>query len=336
MTSSPRVSVVIPTYQRRASVQRLLEALGQQTLAPDEYEALVVVDGSDDGTREMVADFAAPYRLQALWQPNRGRAAACNTGVQAASGDVVVLLDDDMEPTPDFLAAHLAAQADGAARGVFGAVPIRLDPGSPPVLRYIGAKFNRHLDKLAGPAYTLQPRDFYSGNFSIRRQTLLAVGGFDEAFRIYGNEDIELSLRLVKAGVTLIYSPHALAYQHYTKDLAGLARDHRAKGRTSVLLAAKHPAVAPHLRLGAYHQGPRWWRLVRAGLLRLGLLYPPTSDWVLGAVRRMERYQPARLDRLYDLVLDLCYWEGVQAARAEQAGQPDGGRAPRLARKAQP
>ena len=123
---TPRVSVVIPTYRRRASVERVLEALRRQTFSADLFETVVSVDGSEDGTRESVAAFPAPYALKGLWQANRGRAAACNAGVRAARGELIVLLDDDMEPAAEFLEAHVGAHATGATRGVLGAVPVAL------------------------------------------------------------------------------------------------------------------------------------------------------------------------------------------------------------------
>src|SRR5690349_14383580 len=100
MESCPRVSVVIPTYQRRLSVERTLQALSAQTMPADQFEVVVSIDGSMDGTREMLDACRTPYTLVAQWQRNRGRAAACNRGVALARGDVIVLLDDDMEPTP--------------------------------------------------------------------------------------------------------------------------------------------------------------------------------------------------------------------------------------------
>jgi glycosyltransferase involved in cell wall biosynthesis len=55
-----RISVVIPTYQRCASVRRALEALAHQTMPATEYEVIVPIDGSDDGTKEMIEGFRAP------------------------------------------------------------------------------------------------------------------------------------------------------------------------------------------------------------------------------------------------------------------------------------
>ena len=314
MTGPCLVSVVIPTYRRRASVQRALEALAQQTLSPSTFEVVVAIDGSDDGTREMVSEFSAPFALRALWQPNRGRASACNAGINAARGELLVLLDDDMEASPGFLAAHVATHPAGSRRGIMGAAPIAVGPASPPVVAYVGAKFNRHLEQLARPGYRRQVRDFYSGNFSIRRDVLLEVGAFDEDFTVYGNEDVELSLRLTAAGVDLAYHAGALAHQHYTKDFEGLARDTIAKGRTAVLLARKHPEVSPALRLSAYREGSRRWRFLRAVLLHLGWAWPGTATWTLRAVALLERFGSRRLDLAYTLVLDYCFWLGARSA----------------------
>ena len=113
MRADPTISVVIPTYQRRASLLRALAALSTQTIPPAEYEVVVAIDGSTDGTAGAVRSFPAPYRLRALEQPNRGRAAARNAGIGAAAGELIVFLDDDMD----------AAAADDMVRGRHGRGP---------------------------------------------------------------------------------------------------------------------------------------------------------------------------------------------------------------------
>jgi GT2 family glycosyltransferase len=323
MTAPYRVSVVIPTYQRCALVRRVLGSLASQTLPPDEYEVIVSIDGSEDGTQEMVANFPAPYKLQGIWQPNRGRAGACNAGIRMATGELLILLDDDMEPSLGFLAAHLRAHPDGTRRGVVGAVPISLDQSSSPVVNYIGAKFNGHLKNLAQPHYRFKLRDFYSGNFSIRREVLLEVGAFDESFKIYGNEDLELSVRLSRAGVQLVFSSDALAYQHYTKDFAALARDNIAKGQTAVLLASKHPGTFHDLKLSKYKDRSRAWTLLRAGLLYLSRWWATTPDRVILFMRWLEQHQPARFNYCCFRALDYFYWLGARQAIRQnlKAGQ---------------
>lgn len=312
-----RASIVIPTYQRRASLLRTLQALAQQTLPPHDYEVIVCIDGSEDGTREMMADFPAPYQLRAVWQTNKGRAAACNAGIRMATGKLLILLDDDMEPAPGFVAAHLRVHSGELGLGVLGAVPISLDPPLTPVVRYISSKFNRHLEKLAQPGYAIRFRDFYSGNFSIDRDVLLPVGAFDEDFKIYGNEDGELALRLLKAGVKLVYSPEASACQHYEKDFAALARDNVAKGRTAVLFANKYPDTFHELKLGTYRQESRKKRFLRASLLGFSRLWTGTPDRVVYFIAWLEQRRSNRLYIYYSLALDYFYWLGADSALRE-------------------
>jgi GT2 family glycosyltransferase len=308
------ITVVIPTYRRCESVRRLLTALTEQQIDLNQIEVIVVIDGSEDGTREMVSTFEAPFRLHLLWQANSGRAAACNAGIRQAAGDLLILLDDDMEPFPHFLVAHRQVHLGVDRLGVMGAVPIHLDETSSPTVRFVGAKFNAHLERLARPDHELQLRDFYSGNFSIGRQTLLEVGLFDETFTIYGNEDLELCVRMQEAGIKLIYSSEAAARQHYIKDFAGLARDNMAKGETSVLLAVKHPQVFDDLKLSLYRQGSSRWRLARRLLLAASKHWPRTPNVLIAIIARLEQYGPAHVHRAYGFILDVFYWLGVRAA----------------------
>jgi GT2 family glycosyltransferase len=309
-----QVSVIVPTYERCASVQRALRALSQQTVSPDQYEVIVAIDGSEDGTKEMVAHFPAPYSLRALWQSNRGRAAACNAGVRIATGQLLIFLDDDMEPVPEFLAGHMRAHHRASRVGVIGAAPIVFSRSSPAVAQFVGAKFNSHLATLAQPNHRLKLRDFYSGNFSIDRDLLLEVGPFDESFKIYGNEDLELSVRLSKAGVQLVFDSEALAYQHYAKDFAALAHDHIAKGRTAVLLATKHPETYPELKLSMYGQGSRRWRFLRGSLLLLNRTWVNIPEWIICFMKRVERRWPSRFHFCCFLALDYFYWLGAKSA----------------------
>jgi GT2 family glycosyltransferase len=315
--SAPYLSVIIPTYQRRDSVERALRALARQTLAVERYEVIVSIDGSEDGTRELLETCPVPYRLKHVWQPRRGRAAARNTGTRLAQGDILVFFDDDMEPAPECLEHHWHAHPNGSRLGAIGAAPVRCESGDPPVAAYIAAKFDEHLSNLARPNHRLVLRDFYSGHFSVRREVLFEVGLFDEAFRVYGNEDLELSVRLAAAGAKLVYLPEALAYQHYSKDFAALAHDTIAKGRTAVLLAGKHPEVSAGLQFNAYDQGSWRWRWVRAALLTLSRVWSPTPDASIAIVKRLEQWQVERLHLYYRFVLDYLYWLGVQTALRE-------------------
>jgi GT2 family glycosyltransferase len=100
-----------------------------------------------------------------------------------------------MQVDADFLERHAASHPGGSRRFVMGAVPVSLRRDSPHAARHIAANFEAHLRRLAEPDHVFVPRDVYSGNASIRADVLRDVGGFDESFGAYGNEDVELGVR---------------------------------------------------------------------------------------------------------------------------------------------
>lgn len=321
MTGIPLLSVVIPTYQRCASVHRALQALSRQTLPAKDFEVIVSIDGSEDGTTDLVGAFAAPYALHGVWQANAGRASACNRGITVSLGRIIVLLDDDMEPLPGCLQAHWRAHQGAQRRAVMGAVPVALNEQSGPTARYIGEKFETHGAKLAQSGYSIGFRDFYSGNLSVRRDVMVEVGLFDPEFKVYGNEDSELALRLLRAGVELVYDREAAATQHYEKDFAALARDNAAKGRTAVLCLRKYPETIASLRQRSHREGSWKWRVVRRLLLTLTAAVRQTSDLVVHFIDWQERRHSPELHRYYRLALDYFFWLGAGREMKDQGGR---------------
>jgi glycosyltransferase involved in cell wall biosynthesis len=319
----PLVSVIIPTHQRRDSLRRALASLSRQSVPSDSYEVIVSVDGSTDGTSEMLAEFAAPYALRAVSSRRRGRASACNAAIAAARGEVLVVLDDDMQVVPHFVERHRRHHPPGSLLCVLGPVPVELNGASPRAARYVKAKFDAHLAALAQRDHVYGARDFYSGNASLRTEVLREVGGFDESFTRYGNEDVDLSLRLRAAGVTLRYDSEALARQEYAKDLRGLAADSLAKGHTAVLVARTHPYVFGDLRLAAPGDGSRPWLAARAVLLRLTRRWSDTAAVVFAVAAMLERLGLWRQPLFYRALLDYAFWAGVDDALHDSTDEGD-------------
>jgi len=318
----PRVSVLIPTHQRREAVRRALLALAEQTDSADSYEVIVSVDGGDDGTEQMLAALITPYELSLTAGPARGRAAACNSGLALARGEILIVLDDDMQPAPAFVERHRAHHPPGSRRCALGAVPIELDASSPRAARHVRAKFNSHLERLAEPGHEFVPRDFYSGNASLRTEVMREVGGFNESFGVYGNEDVDLWLRLRAAGVELLYDPGALARQEYDKGLRALCDDTIQKGRTTVILARLHPEVFAGLRLALPWDNSRAWIVLRALLLEMSRRAPATPGAVFALAAALERLGGWRQPLFYRAVLDFAFWAGVAAELRES--NPEG------------
>jgi GT2 family glycosyltransferase len=294
-----------------------LESLARQSVAPDTYEVVVATDACSDGTQGMIDSLDVPYELRRVEPRGRGRSAAVNAALANAQGEVAIVLDDDMRVVPDFVERHRSHHPSGSRRCVLGAVPVELEEGSTHAARYVKAKFDLHLSRLSDPAHLALPRSFFTGNASLRAEVLRGVGGFDESFGIYGNEDVELSLRLRKAGVELGYDPQAKAFQEYGKDLTGLQRDTLAKGRTTVLLARSHPEFFADLRLADPDDASGPWLAVRALLLWLTRRLPATSAFVFALFSLLERAGLWRFSLFYRPVLDYAFWAGVDEALRE-------------------
>ena len=312
MRDRPVVSVIIPTRQRRELLRRALASLAVQTAPVEAYEVVVAVDGATDGTREMLATFSAPYELRAANSAHRGgRAAACNAALELTKGDVVIILDDDMQVVPQFVDRHRRHHPPGSRLCVLGSVPVTLNGSSPLAARYVKAKFDAHLSRLADPEHVYQPRDFYSGNASLRSEVLLEVGGYDDSFTDYGNEDVELWARLRAADVTFRFDAEALALQEYDKSLRALGRDTVAKGRSAVMLARSHPDVFGALRLAAPRDSSRSWLSARAILLAATRHYNHVTGAVLTLAAALERVGLWRWPLFYRALLDYAFWAGV-------------------------
>src|SRR5262245_35010670 len=103
------ISVVIATYNRRALLARSLQTVFEQDLPSDQYEIIVVIDGSNDGTLEMLSQWEPRCGFRVLCQENLGQAAARNAGINAARGRLVLFLDDDILVPPHLLRTHVAA-----------------------------------------------------------------------------------------------------------------------------------------------------------------------------------------------------------------------------------
>jgi GT2 family glycosyltransferase len=307
--ATPLLSVIVPTYQRRARVVGLLNSLCAQDAAAADFEVVLAVDGSSDGTRQAVEAMALPFALRVAEQPNRGRSAARNLGVRTSCGPLLLFLDDDMEPTPALVRTHIEAhRADGRAIAL-GPMPIAGASG--PLRRYRAAVFTARFEPLRAAGTVPGVMDACMGNLSVSKSLFDEAGGFDEEFSGYGLEDFELVQRLVNAGGRLCYSPDAIALQHYDKTLAELARDVEDEGRNAVLLASKHPALLPSLKLGRWRNRSLRHRAVLTRLLRWTLRLPLLRTAMIG-VARVTLPAPGRGSRrALDHTFDYLYWLGV-------------------------
>jgi glycosyltransferase involved in cell wall biosynthesis len=220
-------SVILPTYNREESLTRTLNALTRQTLSNAEFEVVAVSDGSTDGTELVLSEFSTSKRLVLKWfsQNNAGPSAARNFGVKMARGEILVFVDDDVEPVPHFLERHLSHHSADERVVVIG--PLSPDPRwvkeEPAWIAWEHAKLAETY-KLFRPGGKLSDREpgcehFYSGNASVRRKWIEEVGGFNAKYK--RQEDVELATRLSDyCGVHFVFDFQADGLHHPSRSLA--------------------------------------------------------------------------------------------------------------------
>ena len=247
---SPPLSVVIPSHDRRELLVDVLAALARQTYPAERFEAVVVLDACSDGSAERVRALDLPYHVQLVEHEARNAAATRNRAVRDAVHPFVVLLDDDVVPDPDALAAHAEAHRLAPDRhAALGYCPPVLDGRSPWELS-LRAWWEDHYRRRGEQGHRWTFSDFASANASLARETLLAHP-YDEGFPTR-REDWELGLRLLEAGVRFAACPGARAV-HYLDTTFRTALEHRrADGRADVLFATKHPDAQSRLPVASF------------------------------------------------------------------------------------
>ncbi len=236
-----RASIVVATYNRREPLLRLLATLAYQTVPREEYEVVVVDDGSRVDVTPLAEELAPVLQLRVLRQENRGVAVARQHGVEHARGRILVFLDDDMLAGEDFVEQQLALHEGHDDRVVMGELLPDGNIGRMPLFEKYHAYQLQRFAECWAESGTFAGCDVYTGNLSLPRDLFFRAGGFDPAFHI---EDVELGVRLEQAGAKFVFSRavatvHASDHTSLEKWLARSMRD----GRDWVRLERKHPSV---------------------------------------------------------------------------------------------
>ena len=264
----PPVSVIIPTYNRRKWLEEVLASLAQQTLPFDQFEAIIVDDGSSDNTGE-IAQAAYPFQLRYFYQTNQGDAAARNHGARQSQAEILVFLDDDIILERNFL-IHLTGELAthpnpslyvGAGPSLYvGAGP------SPFVGRIVvGTDIlwlaeTNPLDEgavtpanLPGhPAFESLPfADVCSNNMAIRREAYFSVGMM-ESLDFPGSSiwcDVDFSYRAFQKGFEFIRCHRAFCWHrdYVSKSLSSQIKRWREVAYRAVVLFRKYPELIHHL-----------------------------------------------------------------------------------------
>jgi glycosyltransferase involved in cell wall biosynthesis len=225
-----KFSVIVCTRNGSERIGRCLKAVLK--LHGVDFEVLVVDDGSDDGTPELIAKEFPEVQLVRI--EHGGLSAARNAGAEAAGGEILAFTDDDCEPDPLWLVEIAGCFAGGwdAAGG----------PNLPP---QPSNRIEAVVEAAPGAASHVMLDDVESEhvpgcNLVVRRSTYFSIGGFDPAFRTAG-DDVDFCWRLRDAGYRIGFSPTAFVWHRRRPTLRGYLRQQRGYGRAEAMLLRKHP-----------------------------------------------------------------------------------------------
>ena len=236
------VSVVIPTYNRLPILKKCLDSLENQILrdASNDYEIVLVDDGSTDGTTDWLENNIESFpHLRLYEQSHCGPAIGRNLGVDKSNGDLIVFIDSDLVVDKYFLVNHINSLTKAWKK-----------QGNRKCFTYGSVINTSNFNNPKSEPFKFQDLSwayFATGNVAIDKKVLERSGLFDKSFRLYGWEDLELGERLRNMGVKLIKCPKAIGY-HWHPALAldqipNLIRIEKERAKMGLVFYRKHPTL---------------------------------------------------------------------------------------------
>lgn len=308
--SEKAFSVVIPTYQRAASLRRVLTGLMAQQYPAELIEVIVVNDGGTDGSVAMARALHPRFTLRVFEQPHLGPAAARNVGIEHARGPFVLFLDDDVIPSRCLLAEHAIGHGGSSNLALVGPLLPMSIPRSP-WSRWEAWTLQQQYAAVETGQWSMTFRQFFTGNASIRLEHLQRVGGFDTRFR--RAEDVELGLRLSRQGVRFVFHAAAAVDHIAERRFRAWLRAANEYGRAETIMGTTSEPLNPWVLREFRRRHPYTRRLVRWGLKhrRAAQVLPPVAFIAAHAALALRRQRDA--NAICSAIFNLRYWSGVCA-----------------------
>lgn len=277
----------------------------------EDFEVVVV----DDGSSPPVPTDMGALGLRIVRLEGKERSAARNAGMSVARGEILVFLDDDLTVGPGFLSAHVAAQKDWPGVLAVGRIVLPEEGRARPFLRFRSALERQGVPDERG--IVARANFCAAGNMSIRRDTFIALGGFDPSMS--SGEDQDLALRHTAAGGKIAYVPEAVAlHRDDAVDLARYCRRAEWGSEHVIPFCRRHPGW-PDNEVRERVNGPIRWRqesltesVRKAGKVVLAL--PPATWLLMHAIGLVERMSPpgALLDQAFRAAVGVHLFRGYR------------------------
>lgn len=245
------ISIIIPTFNRVDSLVRSIGNICDQDFPIDEYEIIIIDDGSTDDTREKIKSLQKEnnkYSIQYFNQENKGPATARNLGIKNAKGNIILFIGDDIIPAPHFIKEHSSWHKKYPQENIaiLGYTTWSQELKITPFMDWLengGKQFSYH--QLAPNKFT-DYRHFYTSNISLKK-AIFQKEKFNENFPYAAYEDIELGYRLQKKiGLKIYYHPEAKAFHLHKITLKSYAHRNFKAGVARTIFNKLQPEIAKH------------------------------------------------------------------------------------------
>ena len=222
------ISVIIPTRNRAHLLSSVLESLTRQTLSRERFEVLIIDNGSKDNTVAISQKYSAIFsNIKYFYEPEPGLHVGRHRGMLEATNDILVFADDDIEALPSWLESIQEAFLESDVAMVGGNnLPMFVKPPPQWIQNMWDHPYSSNVRTLAalsilemgGPIRDFSPFYVWGCNFSIRKQVLLAAGGFhpdgmpNELIRFRGDGETHVSRYVLESGKRCVFHPGATVY----------------------------------------------------------------------------------------------------------------------------
>jgi len=261
----PKVSVVVPSYNGDRTLKACLESL--QKLNYPDYEIILVDDGSTDTSRQIA--LANPGVRYFHHEQNLGLSVARNTGIAAATGEIVAFTDSDCRADEDWLYYLIGALLSNDFAAVGG--PNLLPPEDSLIAAAV-------MVSPGGPAHVMltdrQAEHVPGCNMAICKRVLAELGGFDPIFRRAG-DDVDICWRLQQAGHKIGFCPAAFVWHFRRSTIRDYLKQQHGYGEAEALLVRKHPeyfnSLGGSVWTGRIYTASKFGVLIRPPIIYRGL-----------------------------------------------------------------
>ena len=325
MKSLPTISVIIPTYNRKDSLLRALDSLGQQTFPMDRFVVVVVDDGSTDDT-QTIASQQFPFTLRYLQQKNKGATAARNYGATVSQSEILVFIDDDITISPQTLEALAEKCSQGTKVLAMGTINKR-SGGEASVYTPVVLTMVDH-SLIAHDEVEFHFVDCNSELLACKRLDFFEIGMFQDPTGGHGWpnwDDVDFGYRAHLKGFRLAGTSKAIA-EHWDHSISSRTmacqRFYRA-GKSAVWLFKRHPELQTLIPMLHDKTPPAWGQdsplLIARKTARRLMASPPVLGSMIKLISILEQYypSPAVLRRLYYLLHGANLFQGFQEGLRE-------------------